>query len=415
MKETIQGLLQNPARLEQLYRSNKSEFKKAFSELYPTMPTDAVAQCWYERLNQESPSISFGKGSELIFVLVASLVATCIAKIPDYTAVTWDFFYPRNISFIVFPTLMAYFIWKKKLSTKVIAFVGVLLLLAAAFINWLPEKDSSDTFLLSCIHLPLFAWALLGFVYAGGDPKNLKDRPDYLRFNGDLLVMGSLIVSVVMALTGITIGLFGLIGLRIEDFYTKWVLIAELCASPLVATYVVRSNPQLVNKVSPVIARIFSPLVLITLVAYLIGIAVAKKDPFNDRDFLLLFNVLLIGVLAIIFFSVVEMQRSEANRISLLIVLMLSAVTILVNGIALSAILYRISSWGFTPNRLAVLGGNLLFFINLILITRQLILQYRGKAASDDSVEMSIAKFLPVYAAWTIVVTFLFPLIFGFH
>lgn len=415
MKENIQLFIQDPVRLEQLYRANKSEFKQAFSELYPTQPADAVAKCWFERLHQESASISWGKSNELIFVLMAALVAFLIAKIPDFASIKLEYFYPRNISFIVFPTLMAYFIWKKKLSTKVVGLVGVLLVIAAVFINWLPEKESSDTLLLSCIHLPLFAWALLGFVYAGGDPKNLKDRPDYLRFNGDLLVMGSLIVSVVMALTGITIGLFNLIGLHIEEFYTKWILVAELCASPLVATYVVRSNPQLVNKVSPVIARIFSPLVLITLVAYLIGIAVAKKDPFNDRDFLMLFNVLLIGVLAIIFFSVVEMQRSTNNRISLIIILLLSAVTILVNGIALSAILFRISSWGVTPNRLAVLGGNLLFFINLIIITRQLYLQFKGKASRADSVEMAIAKFLPVYAAWTVVVTFLFPLVFGFR
>ncbi|MEX2568811.1 MAG: hypothetical protein WD431_22910, partial [Cyclobacteriaceae bacterium] len=39
------------------------------------------------------------------------------------------------------------------------------------------------------------------------------------------------------------------------------------------------------------------------------------------------------------------------------VLLLLSAVTIIVNGITLSAILFRISEWGITPNRAAVLGG----------------------------------------------------------
>jgi hypothetical protein len=93
----------------------------------------------------------------------------------------------------------------------------------------------------------------------------------------------------------------------------------------------------------------------------------------------------------------------------------LAIVTIIVNAIALSAILYRIGSWGFTPNRTAVLGGNVLFFVNLILITKQLFRQVRGTTLDVNSVEKSIALFMPIYAIWALVVTFLFPLIFGTH
>jgi len=40
--------------------------------------------------------------------------------------------------------------------------------------------------------------------------------------------------------------------------------------------------------------------------------------------------------------------------------------------VALSAILYGVGEYGFTPNRTAVLGSNLLIFFNLILIMRDL-------------------------------------------
>jgi NADH:ubiquinone oxidoreductase subunit K len=84
-----------------------------------------------------------------------------------------------------------------------------------------------------------------------------------------------------------------------------------------------------------------------------------------------------------------------------------------VNGIALSAILFRISEWGITPNRAAVLGSNVLILINLLLVTSQLIKVLSKKAEVKD-VGKAITFFLPIYTFWTIVVTFLFPFIFGF-
>jgi len=414
MKEILQLNLLDPAKLESLYRSDKAGFRKAFFELFPVKPSDPIAICWFERLQEEPSSISWGKGTDLFVVFIAATIATGIAKFPDFFSLKPEDYFPRNISFVVLPVLAGYFMWVHRINRQTSSIVLLLYLVSALYINWLPGNFTNDTLILSCIHLPLVGWSLLGLVYNKGQWLDWEGRPAFLRFNGDLIVMGSLIVSGVMLLSGITIGLFSLIGLSIEEFYTRWILIMELSASPLIATYVIRYNPQLVNKVSPVIARIFSPLVLVTLVAYLIGIVIAGKDPYTDREFLLLFNVLLIGVLAIIFFSVVEMKRSTENRLAHWIIFLLALVTIVVNGVALSAILYRIGSWGFTPNRLTVLGENLLFFINLLLLVRQLYRQLRGQVATS-SIEEVIARYLPVYFIWAVLVTFSFPLIFRFQ
>jgi NADH:ubiquinone oxidoreductase subunit K len=88
-------------------------------------------------------------------------------------------------------------------------------------------------------------------------------------------------------------------------------------------------------------------------------------------------------------------------------------VTIVVNGIALSAILFRISELGITPNRTAVLGGNVLILVNLLLVTTQLFRVASGKAGLK-AVGRSITCYLPVYVVWTMIVTFLFPVIFGY-
>jgi hypothetical protein len=180
-----------------------------------------------------------------------------------------------------------------------------------------------------------------------------------------------------------------------------------------VATHLTQTNPQLVNKVSPVIAKIFSPLVLVMLVVYLGAIIFSGKDPYNDREFLLLFNLLLIGVMALIFFSVAESSANKNATSGTWVLLLLAVVTVVVNGIALSAITFRISEGGITPNRLAVLGGNVLILIHLLIVTVMLYKTVTRKAAITE-VGRSIVLYLPVYFIWTVVVVFLFPVLFGF-
>ncbi|QHV95295.1 hypothetical protein [Spirosoma endbachense] len=413
MKDEIIAHLNDPGQLEKLYRSNKVPFKRAFSTLYPELKGNTLADFWNERLNYESDELTWGTSRELSFVIIASLVAGLIAKLPAFLNIDQEFFYSRNIGFIIFPVLSAYFAWKNNLATPKIASIAGLTLVGLLFINFLPDVKKSDTLILSCIHLPLFLWSILSFAFVGETRNNDEKRLGYLRYNGDLVVMTTLIVIAGGIMTGVTIGLFGLIGLKIEKFYFENVVVFGLPAAPIVGTYLTQTNPQLVGKVSPVLAKLFSPLVLVMLVIYLIAIIYSGKDPYNDREFLLMFNGLLVGVMAIIFFSVAETSMTTKSRPEVWVLFLLSIVTVLVNGIALSAILFRISTWGITPNRAAILGGNMLILLNLLLVTVQLF-KVISKKTTINEVGKAIAAYLPIYCLWTVIVTFLFPYLFGF-
>ncbi|HET9057864.1 MAG TPA: hypothetical protein VFN30_13545 [Chitinophagaceae bacterium] len=413
MKEEIINNLNNPRQLEKLYRDNKATFKKEFNLIFTNIQDSPTAQIWNERLNFEDEEISWGTNNELIFVIVVSFIAGLIAKIPAFTAITYDFFYPRNTAFVVFPLLAAYFSWRQSMQLKKVIAISAAILISAVYINVLPGNSKSDTLILACIHLPLFLWAVLGYTFVGNNLKSYHKRLDFLRYNGDLLVMTAIILIAGAILTGITIGLFSLIKIEIREFYLEYIVVWGLAAAPIVGTYLVQTNPQLVNKVSPVIAKVFTPLVLATLVIYLIAVIGTGKDPYNDREFLLIFNLLLIGVMAIILFSVAETSKHSDSKIGILLLFGLSVVTIIVNGIALSAILFRISEWGITPNRLAVLGGNVLILTNLFFVAYRLFKTTRDRN-EIEMVEKSIAVFLPIYGVWTIIVTFIFPILFNF-
>ena len=149
MKDEILTHLNDPRQLEKLYRANKLSFKREFSTLYPEVKGNTLADFWNERLNYESDEINWGTRRELLFVIIASLLAGVIAKLPAFLPVSEDFFYPRNIGIIIFPALMAYFAWKNKLSTGKIAFIVGLTLVGSIFINSLPDVKKSDTLILS--------------------------------------------------------------------------------------------------------------------------------------------------------------------------------------------------------------------------------------------------------------------------
>ena len=413
MREEIKHNLDNPVQLERLYQENRTTFKREFNLIYQDIRETVAAQIWNARLNFENEKISWGTNKELIVVLVISFIAGLIAKIPDFTGITPDYFYPRNIAFVAFPLLAVYFAWKHKNQPTKIVIVALVFLVSAIYINLLPDDPGSDTLILACIHLPLFLWTVLGFTFVGDKLNNNQRRLDYLRYNADLVVMTTIILIAGGLLTAITFGLFELIDIKIEEFYFHYIGIWGLAAAPIIGTYLVQTNPQLVNKVSPVIAKVFTPLVLVTLVVYLVALIITGKDPYNDRQFLLIFNALLIGVMAIIFFSIAETSKNTDGKIGTILLFGLSIVTVVVNGIALSAILFRISEWGITPNRLAVLGGNVLILANLLIVTYRLFKTIKGNT-EIEKVENSIASFLPIYCLWTIFVTFIVPVLFNF-
>jgi hypothetical protein len=413
-KQAIIAAIGSPGLLEDMYRRDRRSFRKAFDQAYPALQGELLAEAWQERLKPESEPAFSLRRSDWAFVAIAVAIAGTFLKLPEWLRMKEEDFYPRNLSFSVLPLLMAYFAWKQGFGWRERLWLFLPVVLAAVHINLLPRDVGSDTLTLACIHLPLLLWGLLGFAFAGRPFGAVEPRVAYLRFNGDLIVMSAVLAIAAAIFSGITIGLFSLIGVDINTFYGKWVIVYGAPGIPILATLLVRNNPQLVGRVSPIVARIFTPLVGLMLLAFLIAMGVQGKDPYRDREFLLIFNILLIGVMAIVLFSVGEAAKSASGRFNLGMLLALSALATINNAIALSAIAYRLFEFGWTPNRIAVLGGNVLIMGHLLAVTHALLQWLRGRSG-QDAVDRIIGKYLPVYVAWTVVVLFVLPHLFHYR
>jgi hypothetical protein len=416
MESKIFESINDADKLEKLYRENRKSFESEFEKVYPEIRDTEAAKFWKSRLDYEKPiSINGIFGADFYVMIIICVAAGILIKIPEifgFDAMRSDFYF-RNTALIMFLGLSVFAITNNKgLSTKNIAITLLIFLFSGIFINLLPLAGSSASVKLVYIHMPLLVWFVYGLVYTGFDTGAMNKRIEYIKYNGDLAIMSGLIVIAGGALMAISVTLFQAIGIQIGKFYTTYIVQIGFVSAPIVATFILKNYSSLSNKIAPIIANLFSPLVMVTLIIYLAAMAVIGKDPYNDRDFLLIFNILLIGVMALIIFSVSETSLIRKQRFNELILFILSVVTLIVNLVALSAIFYRLSEFGFTPNRVAILGSNIVIFINLILITIDLF-KINFRKSEIDLVENTIARYLPVYIGWIVFVVFILPFIFG--
>ncbi len=415
MKNQIKENLQNNVELEKLYQKNKVKFKKAFFEIYPEIADYKIADFWKTRLEfeEEKQNLIFNK-KDILPLIVSFLIAGFLIQIPKIFCLdlTHFLFYEKNVGLIVFFGLSIYiFLIRETLKRKKLIISMAIFFISALYINILPNTLNSDSINLAFVHLPLMIWSLYGLIFINFNLTDKIKRMDYIKYNGDLAILSAIIIISGGILTAITIGLFATIGLNIEEFYFNYIVITGLVSVPTVATFIIKRYSFVTNKIAPIIANIFSPLVLITLIIYLVSILMMGKNLYHDRDFLFIFNLMLIGVMAIIIFSVSETSIHLKHRFNEWVLLLLSMVTLIIDVAAISAIMYRVIEFGITPNRLAVLGSNGLIFGNLILIMIDLY-KVIFKKVDIHFVELRTAKYLPIYTFWTVFVVFCFPLLF---
>lgn len=402
----------NPHELERLYREEPEAFKTSFSSAWEQHPDSQILTVWYERLHfKETPTTAKASLFQKDFItmgLLAILAGICTRILFHF--VEQKMIAPINLAFGVLPFIAIYFVTtnfpnKKVLYTLILSFV-----ISGIYLNLLPLEES-DSIILAYIHLPIFFWVVVGLAFTGSDYGKSRIRLAYLKFNGEFGILYAIMAISGVLLTGLTMQLFRFVGMDISDFYFKNVVLFGAAALAIVATYLVTKNLKLAKNIAPYIAKIFSPLVLVTLVVYLITVIVVGKNPFLDRDFLLSFNGILLSVLVVTIFSITESGTDVKKSISDYINLALIVLALIIDSVALSAIVFRLSSYGITPNRLAVLGVNIVIWANLIWIMLRYLRFLQNKTGAA-SIQDAVTKYLPIYGLWAAFVTLTFPFIF---
>ncbi|MDD3028056.1 MAG: DUF4153 domain-containing protein [Erysipelotrichaceae bacterium] len=402
----------NPHELERIFRDDPEAFRRSFAKAWDQEPDSPVLAVWNERLNYQeviNQEQSLAKLKKFLLMGGLAILAGISTRL-IFHFVESGVIAPVNLVFGILPFIAAYFIFKNIPAKKIIFTIVLLFVVSGIYLNLLP-LESNDGIIQAYLHLPVFLWLLVGLAYVGDGYKTGYKRLEYLRFNGEFCIIYASMAISGMLLFALTIQLFNILGLDISEFYFKNVILFGAASLAVVAAHLVTRNLKLARDIAPSISRIFSPLVLVTLIGYLATVALIGKNPFVDRDFLIVFNGILLVVLAVTIFSLTARGKDERRNISDFINYILIVLALTIDSVALSAVVFRISSYGITPNRMAVLGVNILIWINLLGIMLGH-LRFLKNQTGLAPVQDAISGYLQFYGLWAAFVTFAFPLIF---
>ena len=356
--------------------------------------------------------------TEAIVVLVLAVLAAIAVKAPELFGIDpvhgGERFFLRNASFFVLPLLTAYFVWKRRAGGRAWEWFAAAFVAAIALANAFPFEPRSHTEVLLALHLPIALWIVVGAAHAGGRWKDGAARMDFVRFSGELVIYYALMALGGGVLVAFTMGMFHAIGVNAERLAQGWVIPCGAAGAVLVGAWLVESKKSVVENMAPVLTRLFTPLFAIALLAFLATMAWTGRGIDVERNALIAFDALLVLVLGLLLYSISarDAQSPPGPFDLLLVALLLSA--LVADAFALAAIALRISEFGFTPNRVAALGENVILLGNLgwsaVLYTR--FLRGRGTFAP---LERWQTDYLPVYSAWAALVVVVFPLLFGFR
>lgn len=407
----ILAALDDPTALETLYQTRPVAFAAWLEEAVRERADSETLRVWQARLGYRPAPAGPGVPAPVLSVVLLGLTAGLLMRLPGLVGLDLGWYLARFAGLIIVGSLI---IWCLLASVPRVRRIGGAALFVCVLFAWLlPDRPGSDSITMALIHLPLVALSLLAWVFMTPTWRDADARIRFIAYLGELLTLVGVILLGGVLLTMLTLGLFSLIELRIDDWYLRNVVVFGLAAAPVVGTWVYDDLLHRQGRLAVIVARLFAPLVLLTVVAYLAAILMQGRMPWADREFLIIINGLLLAVLAITLFAMVGRQ-GPGSRAADAVVIGLVAVTLSIDVLALGSILLRWAEYGVTPNRVAVTGANLLIFIHLLRILAAWV-PHLGGSPAPSRLLARVTGFLPAYSAWSLFVVIGLPLGFGWR
>jgi hypothetical protein len=319
----------------------------------------------------------------------------------------------RNIGLFVLPFLAGYFAWKRKLTWRVAGVLLVPFAVLAVVLNVYPFGPEGSTLFLAASHSIVALWALISVTYAGGRWRSDARRMDYVRFTGELVIYFVLLALGGGVLIGLTLGTLGLVGIDFEPVLEAWILPFCVPGALIVAAWLVEAKQNVVENIAPVLTRVFTPLTIVMLLVFLGAFATAGGPLGADRELLILMDMVLVLVLCLLLYSISARDALAPPGLFDVLQLVLVVAALAVDAVALSAMLSRIAEFGFSANKVAALGLNLVLLVHLAWSAWFSVGFLRGTRAFGP-IERWQTRYLPVYAVWAAIVVVVFPPVFAF-
>jgi hypothetical protein len=347
----------------------------------------------------------------LAFAVAAAVVVQVVRVIAEFPDETYLWFV-RNLSLLVLPFLAAWFARRRGLPARDWLITGAVFAVVGAVTNLYPYDHESSTELLVIAHLPVALWFVVAYPYLGGAWREHERRMDFVRFTGEWFIYYVLIALGGGVLVGLTIAVLQPAGIE-PDTIAAWVLPTGAAGAVIVAAWLVESKQRVIENMAPVLTMLFTPMFALMLAVAAVAYAVSGLGDAFDRELLGVFDALLVVVLGLVLYGI--SAREDAPTAGWMDRIQVFAVgcALVLDAMVLVSMISRIGDVGWTPNRAAALGLNLVLLVNLA-VSGWWSLRFLTGRTSFHRLERWQTAYLPVFAAWAAVVVVVFPPAFAF-
>lgn len=362
-----------------------------------------------------------------------------IAKLIDnvYSTTNFNIFFIDSFYFYIFYFLCFSLIFNinSKFNLRNIAiiflsflFVSIINLSTTFFavINTIENMELySQFYYIKYVFSVIIFFIIIALSYNGFQVLNSKTISEFFTFSADISIFACLITGVVSTVFGIFIAIVlyliqDIIRSLDEKVIIKLILLSISFLSSIFPFLVYIVYKKMKTNISIYLSRILMPFSLLFIFILLILLLMPDIRPYDNRVTFILYNIMLAVIVLNMFFVRADYKSSIFTKA---LYIVLPIVAILFDILVLTSSLYRLAEYGITPNKITLVGTNLVMLGNLVFITffniKSILNIFKNNEDIKDIKNITIGDtknvlYIYVYAAWAFIVCFIMPLFYNF-
>ena len=428
----IESSKNSPDQLENLYQiarqaNEEPEFRSDIQVEFEKSPDNLLLSAWrsrFEHLPLPKPKRATSWGLAVALGVITGLILWAISdpgltfrgQIP-YLFLFWSPF--ATIPVIIFLAVISKrnYIFAGVSTIGLIAASGYIFLLAPTY----GLGKSPDYLILMMIQLPLLCWFALGIAVMKFK-STANNRFAFLTKSIEVMITAGVYLIFGVAFGTITLGMFAALNLTPPDIIMRLIAVGGFGLIPIMAVATMydplispesQDFSQGLSKFVFTIMRLLLPLTLGVLVIYLFVIPFNFSAPFQNRNLLIVYNVMQFAIIGLLIGATPLKLDDLSPKIQIWLrrgIIAVSILAIIISLYALSAVIYRTVLDGLTLNRTTIIGWNV---INIAILGVMIYTQLTaGLAGWHTRVQKIFSKATTAYLIWSIFLILALPLIF---
>ena len=284
-----------------------------------------------------------------------------------------------------------------------------------------PLLAGRDYQTLMVIQLPLLCWIGLGIAVLRFR-SSTGSRFAFLTKSIEVMITAGvyLIFGVIFGL--ITTMMFSALSITLPDIITRLIAMGGFGLIPILAVATMydpevppeaQDFSQGLSKFVFTIMRLILPLTILVLIIYIFVIPFNFMEPFNNRDLLIVYNVMQFAIIGLLI-GVTPLKVDELSpKFQLWLrrgIIAVAILALLISLYALSAVIYRTALNQLTLNRTTIIGWNI---INIVIFGALIFTQLRkGMDGWHERLQIVFSKTVTAYLVWSLLLVIFLPILF---